>query len=320
MTNGPLHYGVVMDPIDGIKPAKDTTFAMMLEIQRRGHRLSMIGQSDLYLEQGIARARITEVTVSDNTDSWFTAGASEDVALGTLDVLLMRKDPPFDMEYVYATYVLDVAGRAGCLVVNEPQALRDLNEKVATALFPELTPPTLISRDMDRLKAFAKREGHVVIKPLDGMGGRSIFTIRPGDRNLNVVIETLTDYGQRFAMAQTFVPEITDGDKRVLVVDGVVVPHMLARVPNEEDGRGNLVMGATADARPLGDVERRIAETVGPLLSERGVLFAGLDVIGDKLTEINVTSPTGVREIDRHFDTNIAADLCDAIDRRLAAR
>ncbi|MEM1440058.1 MAG: glutathione synthase [Pseudomonadota bacterium] len=320
MDNTKRHFGVVMDPIDSITPSKDTTFAMMLEIQRRGHRLSVIGQGDLYLEQGVARAQATAVTVTDDPEDWYTLGDSEDLALDTIDVVLMRKDPPFDMEYVYATYVLDVAERGGSLVVNRPQALRDLNEKVATALFPELTPPTLISRDMARLRAFAKREGHVVIKPLDGMGGRSIFTIRPGDRNLNVVTETLTDYGQRFAMAQTFVPEITDGDKRVLLVDGKPVPNMLARVPNAEDGRGNLVMGATADARPLGDVERHIADTVGPLLAERGVLFAGLDVIGDRLTEINVTSPTGVREIDRHFGSNIAGDLCDAIDRHLAAR
>lgn len=318
MNDKTLHFGVVMDPISGIKPAKDTTFAMMLEIQRRGHRLSMIGQSDLYLEQGVARAQVTAVEVTDDPDDWYTAGAREDVDLGTLDVVLMRKDPPFDTEYIYSTYVLEVAERAGCRVVNRPQALRDLNEKVATALFPELTPNTLVSRDMALLRAFAKREGHVVIKPLDGMGGRSIFTIRPGDRNLNVVTETLTDFGQRFAMAQTFIPEITDGDKRVLMIDGKPVEHMLARVPNDEDGRGNLVMGATADARPLGEAEKRIAAAVGPLLAERGVVFAGLDVIGDKLTEINVTSPTGVREIDRHFGLNIAGDLCDAIERQLA--
>ena len=315
-----ITFGVVMDPIAGISPKKDSTLAMMLEIQARGYGLVVFGQGDLYIENGVARGRGTRMRVFDDQQHWFEAGEQHDIALDALDVILMRKDPPFNMEFIYTTYILELAERAGCLVVNRPQALRDMNEKAATAWFPELVPETLISRSQSQIKAFLKRIGHIVVKPLDGMGGRSIFTLKTGDTNTNVVLETLTDYGRTYAMAQTFLPAITDGDKRVLLVDGVPVEYMLARVPNAEDGRGNLVMGATGEARPLGDVERDIALAVAPVLKERGVLFAGLDVIGHALTEINVTSPTGIRELDRHFSINIAALMCDAIEQRLAAR
>jgi len=312
-----LHIGIVMDPIEGISPAKDSTFAMMLDCQQRGYRISMLQQGDLFLANGIATGRATPVFVTDNQTDWFTVESPEVMPISEFDVILMRKDPPFDMEYIYTTYLLDLAAKGGALVVNEPGALRDLNEKMSTAWFPALTPETLVTRNQAQLREFLDTHGHIVVKPLDGMGGRSIFTLHEGDKNANVVFETLTDYGQQFAMAQTYVPEITDGDKRVLIVDGEVVPYMLARVPNAEDGRGNLVMGATADARPLGSVERAIAEQVGPWLKARGVIFAGLDVIGDRLTEINVTSPTGIRELDRHFDINIAGMLNDAIERRV---
>lgn len=309
--------GFVMDPIESISPAKDSTLAMMLAAAARGDTLWMMQQEHLYLDGGIAYATATEVTVRDDTSDWFSTGAVKTWVLGDLDAVLMRKDPPFDMEFIYTTYLLDIAEQAGCLVVNRPSALRDLNEKMATAWFPALTPQTLVTRSMSRIKAFLSEYGHIVVKPLDGMGGRSIFTLKHGDTNTNVVLETLTDYGQQFAMAQQFMPQIVDGDKRVLLIDGEPVPYMLARVPNSEDGRGNLVMGATADARPLGDAERRIAQAVGPMLRERGVYFAGLDVIGDKLTEINVTSPTGIREIDKHFGTSIAGDLMECIASKL---
>lgn len=309
-----------MDPIADITPAKDSTLAMMLEIQRRGHEIRVMQQGDMYVENGVARARTTGMRVADDANDWFTPADTTDEPLADLDVILMRKDPPFDMEFIYTTYILEVAERAGSLVVNRPAALRDLNEKASTAWFPALAPETLISRDRDLIKRFLTKHEHIVVKPLDGMGGKSIFTLRKGDQNTNVVLETLTDYGQQFAMAQTFIPEITDGDKRILLVNGVPVEHMLARVPNAEDGRGNLAMGATADARPLGDAERKIAEAVGPLLRDRGVIFAGLDIIGDKLTEINVTSPTGIREIDKHFSINIAGLLMDAIEQMLAKR
>lgn len=317
MSSTERQFGIVMDPIEGIKPAKDSTLAMMLEFQRRGHALRIMEQKDMYVENGVAHARTRGVRVADDARHWFDVLDTADQPLADLDVILMRKDPPFDMEFIYTTYLLEVAERAGCLVVNRPAALRDLNEKASTAWFPKLAPETLISRNQEQIKRFLKQHDHIVVKPLDGMGGKSIFTLRSGDQNTNVVLETLTDYGQQFAMAQTYIPEITDGDKRVLLVNGKPVEFMLARVPNAEDGRGNLVMGATADARPLGDAERAIAEAVGPLLRERGVMFAGLDVIGDKLTEINVTSPTGIREIDKHFDINIASLLCDAIEQAL---
>ncbi len=320
MSREKIQYGIVMDAIEGISPAKDSTLAMMLEIQARGDTIWVMQQSDVYIEDGVARARATPTQVFDEKARWFEAGEQKDLPLSELDVILMRKDPPFDMEFIYTTYILEVAERAGCMVVNKPSALRDLNEKASTTWFPELAPSTLITRSMAQIKGFLATHQHIVVKPLDGMGGRSIFTLRKGDQNTNVVLETLTDYGQQFAMAQSYLPEITDGDKRVLLIDGEPVEYMLARVPNAEDGRGNLVMGATGEARPLGDVERKIAAKVGGMLRERGVLFAGLDVIGSKLTEINVTSPTGIRELDKHFSINIAGLLCDAIERHLTAR
>ena len=309
-----------MDPIEHIAPAKDSTLAMLLAAQRRGHEIAVMGQSDLFLAAGRTIARTRAVTVRDDAHDWYTFGATTEQPLSEFDAVLMRKDPPFDMEFIYTTYLLELAEREGTLVVNRPRALRDLNEKMATAYFPDLAPATLVSRDQARLRAFVAQHGHVVVKPLDGMGGRSIFTLRQGDTNTNVVLETLTHDGQQFAMAQVFVPEITDGDKRVLLIDGEPVPHMLARVPDAADGRGNLVMGAVADARPLGEAERNIANAVGPWLRQHGVRFAGLDVIGDRLTEINVTSPTGIREIDRHFGTDIAGDLIDAVARAVEAQ
>ncbi|MEM8626647.1 MAG: glutathione synthase [Pseudomonadota bacterium] len=306
-----------MDPIASITPTKDSTLAMMLAVQSAGDRVWVMEQKDLYMQAGEARAQATAVVVQDTHADWFRISETRDRSLADFATILMRKDPPFDMEFIYTTYLLELAEAAGTPVINKPAALRDLNEKMATALFPALTPATLVTRSQDQLRTFLATHHHIVVKPLDGMGGRSIFTLQAGDKNANVVFETLTEYGTQFAMAQVYVPEITDGDKRVLMIDGTPVEYMLARVPDAADGRGNLVMGARADARPLGEVERRIAETVGPLLRERGVLFAGLDVIGDRLTEINVTSPTGIREIDRHFDVRIAERLYAAVVAKL---
>jgi glutathione synthase len=258
------------------------------------------------------------LSVRDDNDDWFEFASQQSIELGDLDVILMRKDPPFDMEYVYTTYILDRAAAAGALVVNRPQALRDMNEKAYTAWFPECTPLTLITRSMDEMRAFLSEHERIVVKPLDGMGGKSIFVIQKGDKNASVIFETLTDYGQRFAMAQLFIPEISLGDKRILLVNGEAVPYALARIPSPDDNRGNLVMGAKGVAQELSAADRAICERVGPVLREQGVIFAGIDVIGDYMTEINVTSPTGIRELDTQFDLNIAGLLFDAIEAELA--
>jgi glutathione synthase len=257
--------------------------------------------------------------VRDDNDDWYELGESVDTRLCDLDVILMRKDPPFDMEYIYTTYLLERVEAAGSLVVNKPQSLRDMNEKAYTAWFADCAPHTLITRSMADLKRFLGEYGQIVVKPLDGMGGRSIFVVRKGDNNANVIFETLTDNGRRFAMAQVYIPEIKDGDKRILLIDGEPIPYALARIPSADDNRGNLVMGAIGEGRKLTENDRRICAEVGPVLKERGVVFAGLDVIGDYLTEINVTSPTGIRELDAQFGLNIAGTLFDAIERRLLA-
>ena len=309
--------GIVMDPIESITPYKDSSLAMLLEAARRDAEIHYFQQRDLGLLGGRAVGQSTILTVRNDNSDWFTLGARQEVDLGDLDVVLMRKDPPFDMEYVYTTYILDRARAAGALVVNHPQALRDMNEKAYTAWFPECTPLTLITRSIEDMRSFLAEQEHIVAKPLDGMGGKSIFAIRKGDKNANVIFETLTDDGRRFAMAQVFVPEISDGDKRILLIDGEAVPFSLARIPSGDDHRGNLVMGAKGVGQPLSAADRAICERVGPALRDAGVLFAGIDVIGDYLTEVNVTSPTGIRELDQQFELNIAGLMFDAIDKRL---
>ena len=318
MAQRPLRLGMIMDPIATITPYKDSSLAMLLEAQRRAAEIHYFQQADLKILAGKALGRSQRLVVRDDKHDWFELGASEQVALGDLDVILMRKDPPFDMEYVYTTYVLDRAATAGALVVNRPQALRDINEKAYTAWFSECTPLTLITRSMDDMRAFLRDNERIVVKPLDGMGGKSIFVVQKGDNNANVIFETLTDYGRRFAMAQVYVPEIKLGDKRILLVDGVPVPYALARIPSADDNRGNLVMGAQGVGQPLSAADRAICDRVGPVLRDMGVLFAGIDVIGDYLTEVNVTSPTGIRELDAQFGLNIAGLLFDAIESRLA--
>ncbi|MEE4304239.1 MAG: glutathione synthase [Wenzhouxiangella sp.] len=305
---------VVMDDISAIKVVKDTSLAMLLEGQRRGYRLWYLGDTDLYLDGSRTCARMRAVRVEDDPEDWYELGESVDRPLGEDDLVLMRADPPVDNDYLMASYLLEQAENAGAKVVNRPRALRDFNEKLAISRFPELIPETLVSSDAAALRAFVQRAGKAVLKPLDGMGGKSIFLLERDDRNLNVVIETLTDSGARLAMAQEYLPAISEGDKRVLIVHGRPVDKLLARIPGKDDFRGNLARGGRGEGRPLEAADRRIAETVGPVLLEHGIEFAGLDIIGDRLTEINVTSPTCVRELDAQFGINIISDLFDAID------
>jgi glutathione synthase len=316
-----IRLAVVMDPIEDIKYAKDSTLAMLLAARKRGFEVWYLTQPDLYLRDGVARGRARPLEVRADPADWFTLGAALDTPLGDFDVILMRKDPPFDMEFIYTTYILERAEAAGALVVNRPAGLRDMNEKVYTAWFPEVCAPTLVTRDMAAMADFAREFDRIVVKPLHGMGGRSIFVVDRTDKNLNVVFETLTDYGTRFAIAQKYLPEIVaSGDSRVLVIDGQPAPFALARMPSATDNRGNLAAGATGVARELNARDREIVATIGPVLAERGMLFVGLDVIGGCVTEINVTSPTGIREIDKAFGTDIAMLLLEAIERRLIAR
>ena len=313
--------GVVMDPIDAIKYAKDSTLAMLLAAQARGFELSYMELRDMSLRDGVAYGRARPLTVRANPESWFTLGEPRLTRLGDLDCILMRKDPPFDTEYIYSTYILDRAEQQGALVVNRPQGLRDMNEKVYTAWFPECCAPTLITRDMADMEAFLRDHGKIVCKPLHGMGGRSIFVLERHDKNMNVVFETLTDYGQHFAIVQRYLPEIVEsGDSRVLLIDGEPVPYALARIPSPTDNRGNLAAGAKGVGRPLNERDRWLAAQIGPTLSVRGMLFVGLDVIGGYVTEINVTSPTGIRELNRQFDLDIGGQLIAAIERRLSGR
>ncbi len=319
--NKPTRLLVVMDPIDQIKYAKDTTLALLLAAQARGYRLDYAELADLRLRDGVAEARTRPLEVRADPQDWFSLGPPLVGALGDFDVVLMRKDPPFDTEYIYATYILERAELAGAMVVNRPGALRDMNEKVYTAWFPQCCAPTLVTRDMDEMAAFAATHGAVVCKPLHGMGGRSIFVLPPGDKNQRVVFETLTDYGQRFAITQKYLPEIAvSGDARVLLIDGEPLPYALARIPAPDDNRGNLAAGARGVARPLGERDHWLASQIGPAMRKAGMLFVGLDVIGGFVTEINVTSPTGVRELQQQFGVDAAELLMQAIARRLATR
>jgi glutathione synthase len=319
--NRPVRLLVVMDPIDHIKYHKDTTLALLLAAARRGHALHYAELGDLHLMGSEARARTRPLEVRANATDWYTLGEATTGGLGSFDVILMRKDPPFDMEYIYATYILERAELAGALVVNRPQGLRDMNEKVYTAWFPQCCAPTLVTRDMAALGEFAATHGTIVCKPLHGMGGRSIFVLPPGDKNAQVVFETLTDYGQNFAIGQKYLPEIVStGDARVLLVDGEPVAHALARIPAAHDNRGNLAAGARGVARPLTDRDRWLCGQIGPAMRAAGMLFVGLDVIGGFVTEINVTSPTGVRELQDQAGVDAAELLLQAIDRRLAGR
>jgi glutathione synthase len=314
-----VRLAVVMDPIERIKYAKDTTLAMLLAAQRRGWSLHYLEQRDLRLRDGVAEGKVRPLTVRAEAEHWFTLGAAEVVPLGAFDVILMRKDPPFDTEYIYTTYILERAEAAGALLVNRPRGLRDMNEKVYTAWFPQCCAPTLVTRDMAEMAAFGRHHGKIVVKPLHGMGGQSIFVLEAGDKNARVVFETLTDEGRRFAIVQKYLADIVvGGDSRVLLVDGEPVPYALSRIPSSDDNRGNLAVGATGVGRPLNERDRWLCAQIGPAMRAAGMLFVGLDVIGGYVTEINVTSPTGARELDSQFDLDIGGMLMGAIDRRLA--
>jgi glutathione synthase len=292
---------------------------MMLAARHRGWRIQYMELSDLFLTGARSWARMREVGVIDDPQGWYRLAAEETRPLDSLPVILMRKDPPFDMEYIYATYLLEQAQRRGTRVVNDPRSLRDANEKVFTVQFPQCCPPTLITRRAEDIEGFLGRHADIILKPLGGMGGFSIFRVSVGDPNFNVIVESLTDHGARFCMAQKFIPEIADGDKRILLIDGEPVPYALARIPRPGETRGNLAAGGTGVGRPLNERDRWIAAQVGPELRRRGIVFAGLDVIGDYLTEINVTSPTCIRELDTQFGLDIAGGLMDRIEEGLGA-
>ena len=312
---------IVMDPIAHINYAKDTTLAMAWAAQDQGYELLYLTQRDLWLRDGIAYGRVRPLEVFRDPARWFALGEPRVTRLGDIDALLMRKDPPFDMEFIHTTYVLERAREQGTLVVNEPRGLRDMNEKVFTAWFPHCCAPTLVTRNMQDMEDFLAEHGKMVCKPLDGMGGRSIFVIDRGDKNMRVILETLTHDGSRFAMAQRYIPDIvTTGDSRILLVDGKPSPYALARIPRGDDHRGNLAAGGTGVGRELDERDRFLAAQIGPELAARGMLFVGLDVIGGFVTEINVTSPTGARELQKQFSIDLTADLITAIGQRLDRR
>ena len=325
-TDAPRHVAFVADPVASFNVRKDTTLAMMRAAQRRGWRISVMGIGDLALQHGqtvgwcrdlaLTPAAMASLDAVESADC-YRLGPPTRLALAEADIVMMRKDPPFDMRYVYATYLLERAVAQGALVVNAPRSLRDCNEKFYATEFPDCAPPLVVAARPDLLRAFHAEHGDVVFKKLDGMGGASIFRVRKDDPNLRVVIETLTDNGTQPIMAQRFLPEIAAGDKRILLIDGEPVPYALARVPAPGETRGNLAAGGEGRGQPLGARDREIAAAVGPALRERGLLFVGIDVIGDHLTEVNVTCPTCVRELDRQFGLDIAGDLLDCLHRRL---
>ena len=306
-----------MDSISAIDPKKDSSLAMLIEAAKRDYEIYYMEQKDLKLIDGCAIAQATIIEIFDDQKKWYKSKSNVSIDLKELNIILMRKDPPFDMEYIYTTYVLDKAEEDGVLIVNKPQSLRDMNEKVYTAWFPECTPSTLISRSMAEIKLFLKQHKKIVVKPLDGMGGKSIFVVDENDGNANVIIETLTNYGKCSAMAQVFIPEIKDGDKRILLIDGKPVPYALARIPSKDDNRGNLVMGAVGEGRELTERDKLICSKISETLKKKGILFCGIDVIGDYLTEINSTSPTGIRELDSIYNLNIASDLFDMLEKKI---
>ena len=308
-----IKVGIVMDPIEDINFHKDTSLALMFAAQERGCELFYMEQQDLSIQSGIAYGRMAKTTVAMDQDNWFTQEEAIDRPLSDLQLILMRKDPPFDSEFIYSTYILERAEKEGVLIANNPQSLRDCNEKVFATEFPHLMSPTTVTRRPGLLKAFHAEHGDVIFKPLDGMGGSSIFRLKKDDPNVSVIIETLTNHGQQQIMAQRFIPEITSGDKRILIIDGEAVPFTLARIPADGETRGNLAAGGSGVTMALTDKERAIAEEIGPKLKAKGLYFVGLDVIGDYVTEINVTSPTCVREISRDSGIDIADQLIECL-------
>jgi len=314
-----MRLGVIMDPIEDIKVYKDSTFAMLLAAQKRGWQLYYMLAEDLYIAGNSTWGSARGIRVEDHAEHWFELDSAENIELASLDAVLMRKDPPFDMEYINTTYLLDLAESAGCLIVNRPRSLRDANEKMFITRFPQCCAPMLITRQASRLRGFVAEQGDVIVKPLDGMGGMSIFRLRPDDANLSVILETISQNGSKTVMAQRFIPEISAGDKRILLIDGEAVPYALARIPAKGETRGNLAAGGQAVGRELSERDLWICQQVGPVLRDMGIIFAGIDVIGDYLTEINITSPTCIRELDKIFQLDIASQLMDAIAARCHA-
>ena len=308
---------MVMDPIALINIKKDTSFAMLLEAQARSWEIHYIELNDLFVRNGQAFARTRLLKVQREPGNYYHFLNEQVVALGSLDVMIMRKDPPFNQEYIYATYILELAEKKGCYVINKPQSLRDANEKMYTAWFPQCCTDTLVTRNASLLKSFLQEHQQMILKPLDGMGGASIFHLKQEDPNLNVILEIMTQHETQMVMAQKYLPEIKSGDKRILVVNGEAVPYALARIPAQGETRGNLAAGGTAEGRPLTERDQWIADQIGPTLIEKGLMFVGLDVIGDYLTEINVTSPTCVQELDQQFDLNISAKLMNHIEQHI---
>ena len=308
-----LKIGIVMDPISGINVKKDSSLAMLLEAQSRGWQLYYMEQPDLYMKHDVARATMAPLKVFNDANHWYELSAAEDTALDSLDAILMRKDPPFNMDYIYTTYILEKAEEKGTIIINKAQSLRDANEKLFTNNFAQCMPPTLVSSQAEKITAFYQEHKDIILKPLDGMGGASVFRIKPDDSNLSVIIETLTEHGTKLTMAQRFIPEITKGDKRILLINGEPVPYALARIPAKGETRANLAAGGEGVGLELTERDRWICVQVAPLLKAKGLIFVGIDVIGDYLTEVNVTSPTCIRELDKQFNINISALLMDWI-------
>ena len=307
-----------MDPIDTINPAKDSSFAMLLEAQSRGYNLFYMEMADLELENGQSIGTMRPIRVNDSTQDWFELGEPVSQALSSLDVILMRKDPPFDVEYIYATYLLETAEKDGVLVVNKPASIRNANEKLFATDFPDCVAPSLVTRRAGSLRRFLAEHSDIILKPLGEMGGASIFRVKADDPNISVIIETLTHHGTSYIMAQRFIAEISAGDKRILLIDGEPVPYALARIPAKGETRGNLAAGGRGEGIALSERDLEICKQLGPVLKERGLMFVGIDVIGDYLTEINSTSPTCIRELDTQFNLNISGQLMDAIETKLS--
>jgi len=312
-----MKIAFIVDPLDEFKTYKDSTYAMMREAAARSHELYVMQQEDMMWRDSVVIARAQLLTLSNQSDPWYRVNDSEEIALKDFDAILMRKDPPFDMEYLYSTYLLGLAQEQGARVFNDARAIRDCNEKLTIARFPQFTAPTLVTRDAALIHAFIESHGDAILKPLDGMGGTSIFRVNPKDPNINVIVETITHYGRRTVMAQRYIPAIRDGDKRILVIAGRPVPYALARIPKPGETRGNLAAGGTGVARELTARDREIAETLGPLLHAQGLLLVGLDVIGDYLTEVNVTSPTCFQEITEQTGFNVAGMMLDALEHAI---
>ncbi|MEM5528184.1 glutathione synthase [Gammaproteobacteria bacterium AS21] len=314
-----IKIGIVMDPIESISYKKDSSLAMLWAAQDKGWEIWYMEQSHLYVENGIAMAKMAPLSVARDPQNWFERQEYQNKELASLNIILMRKDPPFDNEFMYSTHILEMAERLGTLIVNSPQRLRDCNEKLFATQFPQCCPQVLVSRDSKQLKAFHKEHKDVIFKPLDGMGGTSIFRVQEDGVNLGVILETVTKYNTEMIMAQKFIPEIKDGDKRILMIDGEPVAYALARIPTNGETRGNLAVGGRAEGRELSERDRWICAQIGPKLRELGILFVGLDVIGDYLTEINVTSPTCIRELNDQFGLDIAGDLINAVEKKWLA-